>query len=341
MTCSSLLYNVALKTIPLLSLLIGVAHTVSAQEHSVIYDALSFIEEPLAVEIGDVTFTLRGTIDAPFAVNLNNTRDNSINLQTAFQLGAETQLRNALRVGAFYGGELDTKSGIKGYSDKVSVFVGSPKGKLYGGNVSDVLRMQTRRKPGVGNANLSYDGNLGQLNELSVAYLGMFGPTKIGGTVDRNGNFEIGMLFQRPLADKDHRYSVRYTDSEYKMQSGSIALKSRGINGVAELIYGSTNFSVGTGFEHLSSSTISANRWHVTGGTKTKLGAVSLSAEAHYGEIEGSPEMSAALGASYDFARGASVDVGINYKDVQSSVNGVQILNDESTEGVISLRYSF
>lgn len=330
-----------MKTTGLLCLLTSPVCIASAQERSVIYDTLSFVEEPLAVEIGDVTFSLRGTVDVPFTVDLKNTKNNSFNLRTAFQVGAETQLENALRLGAFYGGELDVDDGFKGYKDKISAFVGSPRGTLYGGNVSDVLQMQTRRKPGVGNANLSYDGNLGQLNELSIAYLGMFGPTQIGGTVDKDGRFEIGMLFQRPLADKDHRYSVRFTDSEYTVPSGLVTLKSRGIIGVAELIYGSTNLSIGAGAERLSNSTISADRWFLTGGTKTKIGAYSLSAEAHYGQIEGQQEMSAALGASYDFARGASIDLGLNHKNAQSDVDGIQILDDKSTEGILSLRYSF
>lgn len=330
-----------LKTTALVCLVVSSGGATNAQERSVIYDSLSFIEEPLAVEIEDVTFTLRGTIDAPFKIDLKDTKKHSANLQAAFQLGAETQLKNSLRVGAFYGGELNTQTGIEGYADRYSIYAGSSKGTLYGGNVSDVLRMQTRRTPGVGNADLSYDDNLGQLNELSLAYLGMFGPTKIGGIVDKEGNFEIGLLFQRPLDDKDHRYSVRYTDSEYRLPDGSTILGSRGINGMAELVYGSTNFSIGTGIERLRSAAISANRVYVTGGTKTKLGAYSLSAEVHYGQIEGSPEISAALGASYDFARGASLNLGINYKNAKSNVEGLQILDDESAEGILSLRYSF
>ena len=50
--------------------LLGLATAAYADGVSLNYERLSFLEEPLATEVGDVTLELRGTIDLPVSVDL-------------------------------------------------------------------------------------------------------------------------------------------------------------------------------------------------------------------------------------------------------------------------------
>tara|TARA_R110002126_G_scaffold17440_10_gene68045 strand:+ start:141 stop:1163 length:1023 start_codon:yes stop_codon:yes gene_type:complete len=312
-----------------------------AQERNIAFDSLSLIEEPLAKEIGDVTYSLRGTIDAPITFDYKNRNIRNYGISTAFQFGAETQLKNALRLGANYTVlyDYDNVAGST-YNDKYSIFAGGPMGTVFGGKVGDVLRMETDRRVSVGNADLAFATNLGVLNDLNVAYLGTFGPTQVGGVIDKDANFELGMIYQRPHADQDHKYSVRFTDGNYNTADGTL-LRASSAQAVIERVYGSTKMNVGLGYELLTKSNFSANRAYVSGGASHKIGAYTMSLEGHYGEINGEQEILAAFGGSYDFARGASVNVGVNYKEAQVTTDGVQILNDKDTTAKLSLRYGF
>lgn len=67
-----------------------------------------------------------------------------------------------------------------------------------------------------------------------------------------------------------------------------------------------------------------------------------MSADAQYGQLNNQGAMSAALGAQYDFARGASLNLGVNYKNADVLLDGVQLRKDDNVvEGVFSLRYDF
>jgi len=52
--------------------LLGVATAAYADGVSLNYERLSFFEEPLATEVGDVTLELRGTVDLPVSVELES-----------------------------------------------------------------------------------------------------------------------------------------------------------------------------------------------------------------------------------------------------------------------------
>ena len=113
------------------------------------------------------------------------------------------------------------------------------------------------------------------------------------------------------------------------------------VSSVGEVIYGSTSFDVGVGYEYLSSSGPEPRRWYVSSGIRRKTGVLSLSLEGHYGRIEGEEEVSAALGAQYDLARGASANLGINYANAMVNLGGESLLDTNDTKAVLSLRYSF
>lgn len=320
----------------------GNTEFVSAQERTIIYRSLDLIEEPLAVEIGDVTYTLRGTVDVPFTVNLQKLDDNDFGITSALRLGAETQLSNSWTLKGTYTVGYDS-SILKnnGFEHKLAGSLGSSIGKIHLGHVSDLLRMETDRKSGVGNADLAFDGSLAELDDLSVAGISVLGPLRIGGVIDKVANFDLGFRYQRPNEKFDHRYSMRLTKGDFAPADSSKNLDAIGIHGVGELIYGSSKFNLGAGYERITSTQIEANRTYITAGTNTKIGPISLSAEGHYGQIADGHEYSASLGAAYDFARGASVNAGINYKNGDATRNGVKILSGEEIKAKLSLRYGF
>ena len=83
------------------------------------------------------------------------------------------------------------------------------------------------------------------------------------------------------------------------------------------------------------------HRWFVSSGARTKIGTLGLSAEGHYGQIDGSPEVAGSVGVLYAMARGLSANLGLNYSDANVVRNGITVLvpNTKSVTG--SVRYSF
>lgn len=124
-----------------------------AQDIPLNYERLSSLEEPLATEIGDVTFVLTGLLDTPVTVELQDDNDTDAGFIGNFQVAARTQLPNRLRVGLSYFGQYatDPTAVLKqdgGYTDNAAVSVGGAWGTVFGGNTSDVVREQTRRARG-------------------------------------------------------------------------------------------------------------------------------------------------------------------------------------------------
>jgi len=314
-----------------------------AEGPSLNYETLSSIEEPLATEIEDVTLLLRGVLDLPLSADLENTSGVDVNFTGNFEVNAETQMSNQWTVGVTYFGQYQTdRDGTdEKYSDNVAAYVGGVWGQVIAGNVSGIVREQTRRERGVGNASLSFDDNYGQLDDLGGAYVGRYGPVVLSGVVDEDAKFDLGFMFQRPLGNKDYRLTTRVTEGTYTSSDGTTRFDTTGVGAVAELVYGSSQFDVGAGYEEFSSTALDAERWYVSAGASTKVDVVSLSIEGHYGEVEGQEEVSGALGAQYDIARGLSANLGFNYAYAPISIGGVSFNTEQSTKGIVSLRYSF
>lgn len=313
---------------------------VQGQERRLFYDQISTVEEPLATRISDTTFSLRGSVELPTQIT-STTKKVEIGFRGAFEVKAETQLENSLKVAASYAAEYDHLNADP-FTDKVILSASGFLGSLYVGNVSDMLRENLARKSGVGNATLAYDGNWGQLGRWSAAHLSRHGPFRTGLVIDQNGKFELGFVFQRPVQTLEHKYSLRLTHGEFTPSGTASSFDTLSAEGVAELIYGSSTFSLSAGVERLKGPVTNGDRWFVSGGAQTKMGVVSLSADAQYGQLNNHGAMSAALGARYDFARGASVNLGVNYKNADVLLDGVQLRKDDNVvEGVLSLRYDF
>lgn len=313
---------------------------VHSQERRLFYDQISMVEEPLAMQLGDTTVSLRGSVELPMKAS-STTKKADFGFRGAFEVRAETQLANSLKIAASYAAEYDHLNSDQ-FTDKVVLSASGFLGSLYVGNVSDMLRENLARTSGIGNADLAYDGNWGQLGRWSVAHLSRHGPYRTGLAIDENGKFELGFVFQRPVQTLEHKYSLRLTSGAFTPTGLGTQLDTLSVQGVAELIYGSHLFSIGAGIEHIKGPLSTANRWFISGGTQSKIGVFSLSADAQYGQLNGQSLLSAALGARYDIARGASVNFGLNYKNADVVLDDLQLRKDDDViAGIVSLRYDF
>ncbi len=323
--------------------------SVQAQDVDLNYDRLSSLEEPIAFDLGDVTVELSGVIDVPVVAEFNSITDSdSIDVEFIgnFQITAQTQLGNRWTVGAAYFGQyasdpIDAFGGNDDYSDNVAAFVGTSFGTVLGGNVSGQVREITRRERGVGNGFLAFDDFYGGLDDWGGAYVGRFGPTVLSAVVDENGDFEIGGFFQRPIGQKDYRFSVRAAKGSFLSQGGTTEFDTKGIAVVGELVYGSSLFDLGAGFERLESPVADINRWYLSASAQTQIGPLHLSAEGHYGQVDGQDEISGGLGVSYDVARGLSVNLGVNYEKANIQAGGISLVQTNEVKAIASLRFSF
>ena len=322
------------------------AHPAGAQEVSLNYESLSSLEEPLATEVGDVTLVLTGLVDAALIRSTGNVNDTDAGLVGNFQVGALTQLPNRWRVGLTYFGQYAAGEPVDvdrddRYSDNAAVSVGGSWGTVLAGDISGVVREQTRRRRGAGNASLAFDDALGELADRGGGYTGRFGPWVVGTVADEDGNFDAGAQFQRPAGDKDYRLTLRTTRGVYTAADGSRRFDTGAGGIVGEIIHGSTSFDAGVGRERFSSSGPDAGRWYVSTGVRRKTGMVSLSLEGHFGRIEGQDELSVAVGLQYDLARGLSANLGLNHAEARLTLDGARFVDTRETSGVLSLRYSF
>lgn len=337
-------------TLPVLAVVmaagIAAAHPASAQDISLNYESLSSLEEPLATEIGDVTIVLTGLVDASLIRDTGDVVDTDAGLVGNFQVGALTQLPNRWRVGVTYFGQYGAGEPVEvdreaRYSDNAAVSVSGTWGTVLAGDISGVVREQSRRPRGAGNASLAFDGALGELADRGGGYIGRFGPWVVGTVADEDGNFDAGAAFRRPAGDKDYRLTLRATRGVYTAADGSRRFDSSAGGVVAEIIHGSASFDVGVGHERLSSSGPDADRWYVSAGVRRKTGMVRLSLEGHFGRIENRDEVSVAIGLQYDLARGLSANLGLNHAEAGLTLDGTGFVDSRDTRAVLSARYSF
>ncbi|MGB5485360.1 hypothetical protein [Parasphingorhabdus sp.] len=331
------------------ALVVLIPNAAQAQEVTLNYDALSSLEEPLATDIGGVTVALTGLVDIPFALDIKSADgadDSSIGFVGNFQISAETQLDNRWTLGVAYFGQYATDAnsvfdGVDDYSDNVAGFVGTSFGTFIGGNTSGQVREQTRRSRGVGNATLAFDNFYGGLDEWGGAYVGRFGPSILSAAVDENGDFELGATFQRPIDKNDIRLTARIADGRYTSSDLTTRFDTKGVGLVGEIVYGSTLFDLGGGYERMESSVVDADRWFLSAGARTQINNFTLSAEGHYGQVDGQSEKSASLGAAYALGRGLSLNAGVNYQEASITSGGVNIVDEDEIQGLLSLRFSF
>lgn len=304
------------------------------------YETLNFFEAPLAKEIGDTTFLLRGRVDTPLSYSFENNNDLDASVEGNFQISAETQLPNRITLGAAYAGSGIENNGVD-YDDQVAVFAGGSWGTVFGGNVSNLVFENTRRRRGASTLELEGSNTLGTLADWSGGYQGRYGPMVVSGLFDEDDNYDIGFSVQRPMGNKDYRFSARHNTGQFTAADGFTEIDTRAVSAVGEYVYGSTRYDVGIGYEELENGGDQADRWFTSAGINTKKGVWSFSAEGHYGEIDGKEEKSALIGVRYDLARGLAATAALDYQDRQITIDGVNYVNTKDTRGVIALSYGF
>lgn len=334
-----------------LTIVASLANPAYAQDVRLNYDRLAFIEEPIVLYTEKLTIELTGLLDAPVVYQRNldtGIDDVRPGFVGTFQASAQTQLANRWQIGAAYFGQYATDAFGNfnmqdGYSDNVAAFVGTSFGTVLGGNVNGQVRELTRRRRGVGNGFLAFDNSLGQLDRWGGAYIGRFGPSVVGLSVDENADFEAGIFFQRPLGKRDFRFAGRLGTGRFTSADGTTNFDSKHISGTAEMVYGSSLFDIGAGYERLEADTVMANldRWYLSAGANTQIGALQLSGEGHYGQLAGNDEISGALGASYTFARGLSLNLGVNYENSDTNINAIEIVDTNQLTGLASVRFAY
>lgn len=311
--------------------------SLSAHAVNLNYESLSSLEEPLATHYGDITFSLTGLADA--SLEYYSEADNDTSVLGNFQVSAETQLDNSWTLGAVYFGQIEQAT-PDNYKDNLAVYLGGVWGIGSLGNVTGLVRENTRRIRGAGNAMLSFDDHLGQLSDLGINYSGRFGPSQLLASIDDEGGFEIGTIYQRPLGNKDYRFSMRYRESKFNTEDALFVFDSNALSIVGALTYGSTVFNISLGIEQLENDLSRLGRQYMSLGATRKIGLLTLSSEAHIGDIEGQDERSYALGMKYDIARGLSLNLGLNYTNANVGFGPVLILQEDQTQGLLSVRYS-
>ncbi|MDB4512102.1 porin [Arenicella sp.] len=305
-------------------------------------EALSSLEEPLAVHVGDTTLSLVGLLDLPYRIDFDDSSQSSGGFLGNFQIGAETQLDNSWTIGAAYFGQYDDNR-VDDYVDNYALFLGGIWGTVSIGNVNAIVDNATRRRQNIGNGFLEFDQPLGNLSSEGIAYIGRYGPSNISLAIDENSNFDLGFTFQRPIGKRDYRLTARYVESELFVPTliERSEIQSRALLGLVDLTYGSSIFDIGFGIEQLTINNQDYTRNYLSTGVSHKHGSWSFSAQAHYGEIEGQDEQSYSLGLAYDLARGLSVNLGINFADAETQLDGLSLLSADKSEGIISVRYSY
>lgn len=326
----------------------------SAQGVSINYDRLSSLEEPLATDVGGVTLAVTGVLDSPVRFDLQPMSNDNVDpgFIGNFEISATTELKNRWNVQLRYFGQYntDTNDNILGfggmpgpgdYTDNVAGVIAGAWGSFIGGNTMNLVREETRRLRGTGNGALAFDRGYGQLANWGGGYVGQFGPARLSAAVDAQGNFDLGASWSRPLGNKDYRFALRYTDTQYLADDQVTLFDTKAVTAVAEFIYGSGTYDVSVGYEDLDAPAVSLERWYVSSGARYKVGALTGSIEGHYGEVAGEQEISAALGVQYDIARGLSANLGINHADAQATRNTAVVINRKATQVLTSLRYSY
>ena len=325
---------------------IGTITPVTAQNITLNYDRLSSLEEPLAIEAGDVTFLLTGLVDTPLSVGLEGNGTTDEGFIGNFEVSANTQLPNRWRLVLAYFGQFADDPELTvdmndHFRDNVALSVGGTWGTVLGGNLSGLVREQTRRPRGAGNAFLAFDDVFGRLEHWGGGYRGRFGPWIISTVVDEDVNVDLGAMFQRPLGNRDYRFSARYTEGVYTSADGTGRFNTRALGVVGELVYGSTLLDIGAGYECFTASGPDAGQWYVSSGVRSKHGVLTWSVEGHYGQIEGKDKTAAAMGFQYDMARGLSANIGLNHENARANIDHINFIDTKDTKAVFSLRYSF
>ena len=300
------------------------------------YDNLSFFEEPLAARVGPATVSANLLFDQAAQYNTRSDRD-TYNTRINGDFMIETELSNSWQVGARYVANydrLENNDELKKYVDNLALFAEDEWGTVAVGNVTGSVRELSRRKRGFGNSDLKFDNFVGELDETGAFYSIDYNAFNVALTADQEGRAEVGLSFEQP-------YGTRVWGAGVRLRKGDIAENlhngergdTYGATVVGSYTYASTLINGQIGYEHVDddNATITESD-HVFGsvGMQYKYGAYRFSADGAVSEFNDETRRSVALGSRIDMARGASVNLGVNYEH-----DGA----DEDLETIASVRY--
>ena len=304
------------------------------------YDALSFIEEPLAVDIGGgVTVSTNGLVDQSLDLHIIDANDpdsieESFNTRAIASIKASTQLSNSWDVSAEYVANYNRLRGDE-YQDNMAFTVSDEWGTFSVGNVSETVREMTRRTRGVGNAALSYDDFVGRLDQDALLYTVRHNMVQLAAVVDGQGNAEAAISYAEPIGESQYRTALRFRHGATENNSGFLQdAETYGVAWVGAYYYASYLLDVQIGYEDIQVHNNTGDHDHLFAslGGQYQFGAYRFSLEGAIGELAGNERRAVSLGAAVDIARGLSFNVGVNYK----------YENDiEFAEAISSMRYAF
>lgn len=302
------------------------------------YDALSFVEEPLAAEVGPVTVNGNFLVDQSAQYSTNADEDD-YNTRAIGDIQAEVELPNTWQLRARYVANYD-RLRKDSYEDDVAISISDEWGTLAGGNVTGAVFENTRRKRGFGNAELKNDSFVGALDEAGGFYSVQYNSYTFSVAADQEGRAEVGASFTRPIGKQNYRASLRARKGDTGEDPGD-TITAIGVGGdaygtaaVVEMIYASFLADAQIGYEHVDPDNQAGDNDHVFGsvGMQYKQGAYRFSLEGGLGDYDGDDRRSAAFGSRIDLARGASFNVGVNYEYIN---------DDDDVTSVGSMRYEF
>ncbi len=280
------------------------------------YDDFSFFEEPLAVAIGPATLNANLLADQAVEYNLK-TEEDTYNSFVAGNFKFETELPNSWQVGVQYFSRLN-RLGDDKYSDNLALFVSDEWGILSLGNVTQSVAENVRRDRGVGNAFLANNNFLGQLDEAGLYYAVKFNSYLFSATADKEGYFETGLNFERPIGINNYILGARFRRGNLS-ENSKFGLDADTYGGtlIGEYIHGSLLYDAQIGYENIDYNLTNTNDGnnHIFGslGTRYQYGAYNFSLEGGLGRFNNMNRRSVAFGSRFDMARGLSLNAGINY----------------------------
>ncbi|MEP3759471.1 MAG: hypothetical protein ABJM62_07800, partial [Marinomonas sp.] len=242
---------------------IAISAPVAAQSVAISSERLANLEEPLSTEVGDITVEFTGLIDARVDYDFEDDAggDDALNpgIIGNFEFNASTQLGNRWNVGVAYFGQYERDELIRGeYTDRVAGFIQGSYGTALGGEVMDIVREETRRVRGTGNADLAFDDALGAAKGWGGGYVGQFGPSRVSAIVDEDGNYDLGVVYERPSGRAGYRYALRFTDAQYLAPDGLTEFETNALMGTFEYLYSRSRYNVGGGVESLEAGPVLA-----------------------------------------------------------------------------------
>lgn len=300
------------------------------------YDSLSFLEEPLAFNLGDITFNTNGLVDQAVQYDLRNTnnQEEQFNTRAIASFAATTQLSNSWDLGVQYIANYNRLRDDE-YTDTASISISDEWGTVALGNVTGSVFELSRRQRGVGNAALSNDNFLGALDQDGAFYSVRYNMVQLAATADAQGNFETGIIFEQPIGQSQYFSSLRVrkanTDNNPIFPGASDTL---GAAWVGSYQYASYLLDAQIGYENIdiAGADEKDDFFFSSLGAGYKYGAYSFSLEGGFGRYDGQNMRSASFGNTIDIARGLSFNIGVNYLNQN---------NEDFAEAVSSLRYNF